>query len=681
MRCSINSGLARKSNNSYSIMGFGDAAIVWLLLVAIWSGLVDAARPRAQRERANPYLVSPPGRLPDDNVRKPVEDLGERNFTLRHIYHHGSHDYPNLHRYLDIHEGAQLLIRDEEGKSSQLGAERLRARVSSHTVQRMSDRSKAATDRLFDYAAIHGEAMSLPLSAWTIDDIPGPNFTDKSTVITFAKMAANAYVEEPWTGKWEDVKGGFNYTDDFGWESDGLRGHIFADETNKTVVIGLKGTSMAVFDGAETTGNDKLNDNLFGSCCCGRGGQYMWKPVCDCMTDTYTCNNTCLVKSLREKSHYYFAARDLYHNVTERYPGADVWMSGHSLGGVVSTLLGLTYGLPVMTYEAFPDALAASRLGLPTPPGYRIGAHQSRPDLAIHHYGHTADPVFMGTCDTASSLCTIAGYAFQSQCHTGKRCAYDTVGDLGWRVSVGTHRINSVIPDVLEKYDEVAACEEDAECQDCFNWKFYESNGTESTSSSSSSSTYSRTRTETCKTPGWWGCLDETTTTGSESSTTSSSSSSTTCETPGWFGCKDPTTTTSTTSSSPAVSSPDASPAPTITTTSSRPTSSSLPPSSSSSTCKTPGWFGCNDETTTSATPQPSSTAPPTASTSHSCTSKQWFGLICVDPSPVTSSSAPPSSTASGKHCVRWSWTGRCEEWSDSVSEDGSESDGWKTDL
>lgn len=662
-------------------MGIGNAAIVWLLLVAIWSGIADAVRPRDARERADPYLVSPPGRVPDDNIRRPAKDLGVRNFTLRHIYHHGTHDYPYLHRYLDVRRGAQLLIRDEDGASKELAPERLQVRASTQHVQRLADRRKSAIDTLFDYAAIHGEAMSLPSSAWTIDEIPGPNFTDKSTVVTFAKMAANAYVEEPWTGKWEDVKGGFNYTDDFGWEADGLRGHIFADETNQTVVVGLKGTSMAVFDGAETTGNDKLNDNLFGSCCCGQGGQYLWKQVCDCMTSTYTCNNTCLIKSLREKSHYYFAARDLYHNVTERYPNAEVWMSGHSLGGVVSTLLGLTYGLPVMTYEAFPDALAASRLGLPTPPGYRIGAHQSRTDLAIHHFGHTADPVFMGTCDTASSLCTLAGYAFQSQCHTGMRCAYDTVGDLGWRVSVGTHRINSVIPDVLEAYDEVAKCEQDAECQDCFNWKFFESNGTETTSSKSSSSTYSRTRTETCKTPGWWGCLDETTTTASTTSESmSSSSSSTTCETPGWFGCKDSTTTTSTTSSSSALSS--AMPAPTITTPSSLPTSS-CPQVTSSSTCETPGWFGCNDDLAPSTSSTPS-TASRTAPTSTTCTSKEWFGLICVDPSPVTSSTIPSSShlpTAKRKHCVRRSWLGWCREWE---YDNGALADGtrvFRTDL
>jgi len=352
------------------------------------------------------------------------------------------------------------------------------------------------------------------------------------------------------------------------------------------------------------------------------------------MTSTYTCNSTCLVKSLRQKSHYYWAVRDLYHNVTERYPDSDVWLAGHSLGGVVSSLLGLTYGLPTLTYEAFPDALAASRLGLPTPPGYRIGAHQSRAETGIYHVGHTADPIYMGTCNAASSFCTIAGYAFQGACHTGRTCTYDTVGDLGWRVGIGTHKISNVIRDVLEKYDTVPSWEEDTECQDCFNWKFFESNGTEPITSTRSS-TSTRTRTETCKTPGWWGCLDENTTSGptttTTTSTSTSSTSTSTCKTPGWFGCKDPTTTTSFSSTTAAVISvPHAAPAPTLTTHSSQPTS----------TCGTPGWFGaCKNPTTTAA---PSSTIAhatpvatsesgheilPTRSRRKTCVGRHWYGM------------------------------------------------------
>lgn len=357
------------------------------------------------------------------------------------------------------------------------------------------------------------------------------------------------------------------------------------------------------------------------------------------MTSTYTCNSTCLVKSLRQKSHYYWAVRDLYHNVTERYPHSDVWLSGHSLGGVVSGLLGLTYGLPTLTFEAFPDALAASRLGLPTPPGYRIGSHQTRASTGIHHFGHTADPIFMGTCNAASSFCTLAGYAFQGVCHTGKTCTYDTVGDLGWRVGVGTHKITNVINDVIEKYDTVPSCEEDVECQDCFIWKFFESNGTEPITSTSSSTTSTRTRTETCKTPGWWGCLDETTTSGATTMTSSSSTSTSTCKTPGWFGCKDPITTTS--SSSTIVTTPSAAPAPTITTTSSYPTATS-PSSSASSTatCETPGWFGgCKDATiTATARPSPTTAQSPARSTgsatvpsrqpakSGKCLGRNWYG-------------------------------------------------------
>lgn len=494
---------------------------------------------------------------------------------------------------------------------------------------------------------MRGEAVSLPPSAWTIDDIPGPNISDKETVLSFARMASNAYVQEPNTGDWQDVGGGFNYTEDFGWQLDGLRGHIFADTKNKTVVIGLKGTSPAVFDGADTTGNDKMNDNLFGSCCCGQGGQYFWKQVCDCQTSTYTCNSTCLVKNLREKGHYYHAAIDLYHNVTALYPNADVWLTGHSLGGVVTSLLGLTFGLPTVTFETFPDALAASRLGLPTPPGYHIGRHQSRPSTGTYHFGHTADPIYMGTCNSASSFCTIAGYAFQGQCHTGSTCTYDTVGDLGWRVAIGTHKIYNVIRDVIEKYDTVPTCEEDIDCIDCYNWKFIESNSSDPTTSRTLSTSTSYTRTETCKTPGWWGCLDESTTV--PSTTQTSTITTTTCLTPGWFGCKDEQTTTQTTT----ITSPSPVPVPSVTTSSSVPTSTTTSTSEtttqSSTTCKTPGWWGCKDPITTTTTTTTSSKADRSTSTSTdttSCTSKEWFGFVCVDPSPDgASSSAVPTIT------------------------------------
>ncbi|KYG43211.1 hypothetical protein M433DRAFT_136621 [Acidomyces richmondensis BFW] len=594
-------------------------ALLLLGTVWLWAACGDAAGTggRMYSEEGGPYLILPPGRSSEDGV--PSRDLGEMEFTLRHIYHHGSHQYPHLHRYLDVPPSAS---------SSSPNTPALLVRAQTIPILRLSSRRPEDIDALLSHAHVHGTPAALPPSSWLVDSsTAAPNTSDKDTILTFAKMAADAYVQDHDGSGWKDVKGGFNYTDDFGWEADGLRGHIFADQKNRTIVIGLKGTSPALFDGADTTGNDKLNDNLFGSCCCGQGGQYLWKQVCNCMSEAYTCNSTCLVRSLRERGHYYRSVRELYHNVTARYPDVtDVWLSGHSLGGVVASLLGLTYGLPTLTFEAFPDALAAKRLGLPVPPGYKIGSadgEEGSPERGIFHFGHTADPVYMGMCNGASSMCTIGGYAFQSACHTGRRCVYDTVGDLGWRVGIGTHKIDSVIKDVLERYDRVPGCKVDTECVDCYAWKFFESNGTEpprgGTTSSSSITTSTQTRTETCKTPGWWGCLDETTT--SEELSTTTTTTTTTCKTPGWFGCKDPTTTISSTSTSSSLN-----PAHSLT----RPAPTQA---SSTSTCQTPGWFGCRDATPSSTSPAPSTPSPTNLPSTRrkgselTCVERHWYGM------------------------------------------------------
>jgi lipase ATG15 len=111
------------------------------------------------------------------------------------------------------------------------------------------------------------------------------------------------------------------------------------------------------------------------------------------------------------------------------------------------------------------------------------------------------------------------------------------------------------------------------------------------------------TSTLTCKTPGWFGCNDPTT------STLSSASPTATCETPGRvYGCYDQTTSSS----------------------------------SSSTSCLTPGYiWGCKDETTT-------------ATQSHAITSPPAF------PTPTSS----PPGDVDGSHCVKRSWFGWCKEWS-----------------
>ena len=552
-------------------------------------------------------------------------------------------------------------------------------RSSPMKVHRLKDRRPSVVDPMVAAAREYSQVWASSPDAWTLDELSGPNISDTDTILTFAQMAANAYVETPETGDWKDVNGGFNRTDDvgFGWDSDGLRGYLYSDENNSTIVIGLKGTSLAVFDGDGTTTNDKENDNLFFSCCCGQQGSTFYRQVCDCAAGTYTCNLTCLKKSLKTENRYYAAARHLYNNVTALYPDSEVWLAGHSLGGAVSAMIGLTYGRPVLTFQAVPDALPANRLGLPVPPGVDPDRPGQREFTGAYHFGQNADPIFMGTCNGATASCSYAGYALESACHTGRECVWDVVKDNSTRVSVVTHRIIWVIENVIKKYTVAPECKFTPECYDCPLWKEVTGNRSKTSTSASSTSTRPKTRTSTCQTPGWWGCLDETTTTSgtTTSTSTTTTTSTSTCKTPGWFGCNDETKTTTSSKSSTSL--------PTATKT-------------HSTSCKTPGWFGCNDPTTTShaatsSTPaechtpgffwgchdettttqsHPITSPPPmptsttaTTTSSHSCTSSAWFGLICVDPSPTPTST--PTNLPDGKqHCVERNWFGFCKEWS-----------------
>ncbi len=583
-------------------------------------------------------------------------------------------------------KASALWIESEDGDMEEVGRP-LVARSSPIKLHRLKDRRPSVVDPMVAAAREYSQVWASSPDAWSVDNVDGPDITNVDTILTLAQMAANAYVETPGTGDWKEPNGGFNRTDDegFGWESDGLRGYLYADETNSTIVIGLKGTTLAIWDGDGTTTNDKENDNLFFSCCCGQQGSTFYRQVCNCATGTYTCNLSCLKKSLKNENRYYAAARYLYKNVTAMYPQSNVWMTGHSLGGAVSGMIGLTYGIPAVTFQAVPDALPANRLGLPVPPGVDPDRPGQREYTGGFHFGHNADPIYMGTCNGATASCSYAGYALESACHTGRECVWDVVNNNGTRVSIITHKIIYTIENVIKKWTVAPKCEFTPECYDCPLWKEVTGNSSKTSTSALPTSTKTRTRTSTCQTPGWWGCLDETTTTtGTVTSTSTTTTSTSTCKTPGWFGCNDEKTTSSQVSTSVSI-----------------PTRTSTRPLEPSTSCETPGWWGCNDPTSP-ATPSPTSvdcetpalfwgcndetastishpiTSPPamptstysapTTTSSHSCTSPVWFGFVCADPSP-TSTSKPSSPPNDESHCVKRNWLGFCKKWS-STNED-----------
>ncbi|KAF7777922.1 hypothetical protein Agabi119p4_3994 [Agaricus bisporus var. burnettii] len=295
-------------------------------------------------------------------------------------------------------------------------------------------------------------------------------------------MTANAYVE-PKDSEWYDLKDRWNNSHPFGWSptDNGFRGHVFVSEDNSTVVVSVKGTSAPWIagGGGPTMKKDKLNDNLLFSCCCARVGP-TWSTVCGCYNGSNRCEQTCIEDALQEESLFYPVGINLYNNVTYMYPEANIWVIGHSLGGALASLIGLTFGAPVVAFESPGEAMAARRLHLPSPPSLQH----------ITHIYHTADPIAMGTCNGVSSWCAIGGYAMETKCHLGEVIQYDTVGLLKWGVSISTHPIKVVLEqvlsaewkgdgekggapasDVVPKPRRAAEVEgEDGVCMDCYSW-------------------------------------------------------------------------------------------------------------------------------------------------------------------------------------------------------------------
>lgn len=129
--------------------------------------------------------------------------------------------------------------------------------------------------------------------------------------------------------------------------------------------------------------------------------------------------------------------------MTYLYPNANIWLTGHSLGGGLAALIGNAFGAPAVGFEAPGDRLPSRRLHLPGPPAIS-------PELSgITHVYHTADPIPMGACTGTYSGCYAAGFALESKCHVGQTILYDTVTVKGWSVDIRTHRISEVITKVL----------------------------------------------------------------------------------------------------------------------------------------------------------------------------------------------------------------------------------------
>ena len=305
-----------------------------------------------------------------------------------------------------------------------------------------------------------------------------PDHTDKETVVNMAKITLDSYYE-PSDKNWIPVPG-WNVSAKFGWDMGGIRGYLFQDVENNVLLIAIKGTSLAVpLASGPTAKLDKLNDNMMFSCCCAKAG-WEWSPICGCPIDGAHCSTSCLLRESNFDGSYYNLAQTIYLAVQEWFPKqTNIWMTGHSLGGALASLVALTNGLPAFAFEAPGDMLYASRLGLlPDIPDL----DQLLASLPIYHFGNDQDPIFLGECRGVTSSCYWFDYALESKCHLGYECTYKTeaVSDQSVTTnsfifsSIQYHSIDFVIRSIFEKANTVPECTLKPKClaSECTSWTF-----------------------------------------------------------------------------------------------------------------------------------------------------------------------------------------------------------------
>ena len=311
---------------------------------------------------------------------------------------------------------------------------------------------------LGDFLARRAAApLELAASAPEWEDVAvlAPDTRDRATLATLAEMAMIAYY--PNATRDAPSLAGWRIALSFGWDADGLRGHVFARDDAPVVVAALKGTSATFLPGGGTTArHDKDNDNLFFSCCCARVST-SWTPVCGCFGDaTRSCDARCVSRALIEHSLYYPAAAGVYNRLSYAFPDSELWLTGHSLGGATASLLGITFAVPTVAFEAPGERLAAARLHLPLPPA-EFSDDDAFARAPVTHVYNTADPLAVGECQGPRSLCTLAGYAMETRCHAGQSVIYDTRRYLGWSSNVLAHRLATVMGLLAEDWDTLAA--------------------------------------------------------------------------------------------------------------------------------------------------------------------------------------------------------------------------------
>ena len=263
------------------------------------------------------------------------------------------------------------------------------------------------------------------------------------------------------TSEWIDIPN--TQVRDLSVANDSLRMYLFSNNNSHTVAI--KGTTMfwglaqnASFDQHtySSAHNDKYNDNLFYSCCYYKKSSIFEDcKKCETSTDsTDTCCIDCYKDTLDFELNYFRIAVGIIENLKKEldFDNSDIIFTGHSLGGTIASYLGLYYNKTAVGFESPGDKHYANL----------VGFNEKRDN--IYHYGHDADPLFLGDC---GSLCTSLGYHVDTKCHVGNTCLYKAKEKLGNTESILNHRIDYIIKHIIPHWEnDLPECIQE-ECSEC----------------------------------------------------------------------------------------------------------------------------------------------------------------------------------------------------------------------
>lgn len=274
-------------------------------------------------------------------------------------------------------------------------------------------------------------------------------------------------------------------------ENSTIRAFLFSDPTNSFNVVAIKGTTPPFIGGitanentqhyltfqrpqmnsySDVSKNDKLNDNLFFSCCFYKQSNLFYDH-CDYHfpIDSKTCLQDCYKNSSFVPNNYHVIAFEIINKIRDiiDFDNSEIIFTGHSLGGVVATFLGLYFNKTTVTFET---------------PGERhylkqLFSHEdwerliSRKDLPIYHFGHNADPIVNGNC---GNTCWLMGYNIDTRCHIGHTCIFDAKTKLGFSEFIWRHRLSWIINWIMPYWEtDLPECIYNATCDnECQGWSY-----------------------------------------------------------------------------------------------------------------------------------------------------------------------------------------------------------------